>query len=302
MSQLVDFLMGKEAEVSGTHPMPNSPSPRPGKRCSPTQTIGKQAESLEVTEGQAGEQYESAPQAPPPKPLRVDVSGKAAPKVQEEKTAQNYALPSCRRYPLDSYTQVKQASAYFDHNHLLMAPVHRREYGQNLVKRAGALGIKVSAMAERYGADSWASEGDLHVAKSCRRSGLSKEAHVAVLDDLFEKRAMMRPEDFAVALSEFDQVTGLDQHYDSGVLDPYFSTFGKVAETKSIIIGNEYLSYEDLKHFAQASADQLEAPYGEDFVKEFRKDPVGIFSSLPMAQKKVVARLVNSFISDPTPT
>lgn len=284
MDQFESFLLGKEGEASGTHLMPNAPCSDQGKTTRPSRTIKKVA-------GEDG--------------FHVDTTGKEAPRAEPEKRAQHYALPSCDRYPLDSYADVKTASVYYVENWRQMAPTHRHEFCVNLQKRASALGIDTPVAGDfnHYSSETYGSQAQLERAVDARAYHI-KEAHLQdALRNLHRLQPTLDPEDFAVALGEFDKVASIDHLYDEHLLDPYASTFGtKVAEEGATVVGNDYLSHGALKNFALSSANQLEGMFGDDFVKEFRKDPVAIFKSMPDAQKKVIARVINMACSDPTPT
>lgn len=284
--------------------MPSGASANLDRNRSLTKTIPKVGEALPQAEPISGEQMQRAPQAKPFQ-LRVDVTAKEAPTMVTQKEAQYYAVPSLSRYPLDSYAHVKQASAYFDDNYKRMVPEMRWEYCQNLCKRASELGIKVSETARKYGASGYASDGDVKIAMMGRWSLLEQDDHKKGLDYLEQERALMQPQDFAVALAEFDKVAGIDPYYDSEILDPYYSTFGeKTAEEddSAILVGNDYISANELKNFAATCSGKLKDMFGKDFVEEFRKDPMAITRSLPVDQKKVIIRLASSSLTDPTTT
>jgi hypothetical protein len=90
--------------------------------------------------------------------------------------------------------------------------------------------------------------------------------------------------------------------YGRDVLDPYYTTFGfeKTAsetlddddgDNGSHIIGNDYVTNKQLKRLVHGPMEPLKVHYGEDFVEEFRKDPIGIFKSMPADQKKHISRM-----------
>lgn len=296
--------MGKDAEVVGTSIMPVGAPTYTDRNKSLTKTIPKVGEALPQGEPVSGEQVQRLPQAQPVR-LRVDVTAKEAPTLATKKEAQHYALPSQHRYPLDSYAHVKTAAVYFDDNYKHMVPEMRWEYCQNLCKRASALGIEVSPMTRKYGGAGYAGEGDFKIAMMGRWSLLQDDIHKKGLDYLEKERSLMHPQDFAVALSEFDKVAGIDCYYDRDILDPYYSTFGeKRAEEDdaAILVGNDYISADELKRFAKTCSGKLKDMFGEDFVDEFRKDPLAITRSLPADQKKVILRLASSTLTDPTST
>lgn len=287
----------KEAEVGDI--MPNSAvGQKPDKGAK--SVIPKTASAVGLpdgvqAEGVKGEQPVQNPQAQPINP-RVVVEGKEPPTLVKEKQAQYYAMPSIERYPLDSYLQVKQAAAYFEEYEGQLAPAHKREYCLNLVKRAAALGIPVSDDIRAYGGHGYASHSDLEVALYSRKSLLLDGDHSNLLDKLAEARVMMSADEFAGVLSEFDNLTGLAEYYGRDVVDPYQCIFAKTAEAEtdeSFVIGNDIVSAKQLKCLAETPCLTIKDRFGHDFIKEFKKDPVGIFKSLPVDQKKVISREAN---------
>jgi hypothetical protein len=79
-------------------------------------------------------------------------------------------------------------------------------------------------------------------------------------------------------------------------MDPYYSTFGfqKVAEESdewSDVVGNYQITAKELKTFALAQWMRLQKQFGLEFAEEFRKDPIAIYKSLPVDQKKLIIRL-----------
>ena len=256
---------------------------------------------FQLGRGLTEKNVEQLPQAKALKP-HVDVSGKEAPKASKEKKASCYACPSIERYPLDGYDQVVKAASYFDEHGGVMEPSMRREFCHNLVKRASALGIKVSSEVERYGANTYASPEQIKIALDARRT-LLEESDIAVLDKLAEAQPTMLPDIFAAVLEEFDRRNLLDHHY-GDIPDPYFSTFDKVAEEvvteddaagdDSLIVGNEYITKEQLLEFSKRGYDSVWKRFGKDVADEFAKDPTAIFSSLPRDQKLVLMRMANN--------
>lgn len=310
MSELENYLMNKVADVSGTSPMPTGAKPPADPTLNPARTIRKIAGDAEdvgtlaKTEGQPGETPKALPQAAPFK-LDVGTTDKGPSAATQTKQAQRYALPSLRHYPLDNYAQVKTAAEYFGQWSNQMAPEMRREFCTNVVKRADELGIKVAAAIRHYGATDYARPSHIEACLESRR-GVVKEAQFQPgLDYLKANRASMKADDFATALGEFDKVAGISAYYDRDIPDPYWSTFGeKVAEDEdgSILVGNDYISYEELRCFAKVHSCKLKDTFGDDFAEEFRKDPVGVTNSLPVDQKKIVLRLASSTLTNPTVT
>lgn len=297
----------KEAEIANTWGMP-AQEPSDKKVVKSKTVIQKEGSHLPGTKDVCpddnlhhpvkGEQPQRNAQSGNLKP-RIDVSDKEPPKVIKEKTAEHLALPSLGRYPLDRYDQVKHAAVYFEEWRNQFAPHHRREFCVNLVKRAAALGIDTSEEIQKYGSATYAPAAQVEMAIDARRALLTDEDHGEMLSKLAEARPIMSPEAFALTLVEFDKFASLDQHYDRDLVDPFYSTFGKEAkQAKSIVIGNDYVTEEQVEGLAMMGHATVELRFGDDFANEFRKDPMGIFNSLPVTQKKMLMRMA----SDNAPT
>ncbi len=237
-----------------------------------------------------GEQPKKNPQSGELKP-HVDVSAKEPPTLVTEKKAQYWAMPSHDRYPIDSIVQIKAAAAHFDQYRNHFYPKHRREFCVNLVKRAAMVGHPLDAEIHKYGSATYAPTLELEAALEGRK-GVLDEDSAAILDKLAALRFQMSPDDFALALGEFDKTAGVAHLYDREIPDPYYSVFGKVASSdETIVIGNDIMSDTELKNFAGKGVAQMASTFGDEMAAEFRKDPRGIFDSLPVDQKKVIIRM-----------
>lgn len=292
----------KYAEANGTDVMSiqQSPEKKGNKTVIPkTATVGRlvsghetadQMAAVELAQAFGLEQVPGLPQSKALKP-HVDVSNKQPPRILQTKKASRYALED--RYPLDSYVQVKTAASYFEEYWKQFSPEQRHEYCQNLVKRAEELCIDLGEEIRKYGSSTYAPVTELKVAMDSRRSLLSDAQALKLLDALEEKQAMVAADTFCIMLEEFDKVAGLNYHYDDGISDPYYSTFGfdKVAEEYSYIDGNDHITEHDLVKFGKTRHKQLVTTFGDEFAEEFRKDPVGIFKSLPKDQKRMVLHM-----------
>jgi hypothetical protein len=304
--------MLKGAEASGTSLMPSQPPgdlTTEGDRGKPgtsntsvmkSATVGHLVDGhrgdvppeLETTRGAAGEQYEKAPQTPLAA-LRphIGVLNKEPPKLLKEKAASRYAVGNV--FPLDSYDQVKAASAYFDVNSNVMDPSMRREFAVNLVPRASELGIEFSKLAAAYGSSTFATEEHIQIGYDMRLPHLM-EKQAAVLESLYGHRAELGPDLFCETLAEFDKLAEIDHLYDRAILDPYASTYGvqKLAsdDGDSWVSGNDYVTKRQIVNYSVTAGVTLADDYGPDFKKEFMKDPWGIFMSLPLEQKRRMAR------------
>lgn len=270
----------KGAEASGSHLMPQQP---PGNLRAPSPRVAASTSAMKSA---------SADLEP-----HVDVTG-LNPHVLYEKKAERFAVAG-QFWPLDSYSQVKTAAAYFDTHVKQFDPATRREFCENLVKRASELGIPVGETARKYGSSTYASASEIKVAFDMRRQYLDERGQ-HMLDSLLEKQASLPPDVFCEVLSGIDKEAQIDWLYGRQIVDPYFSTYGveKTAESDSWISGNDYVSKQQIEEFGATGFSTIAASYGDDFAKEFTKDPWGVFSSLPVDQKRRFGRMA----TDTSPT
>ena len=196
-------------------------------------------------------------------------------------------------YPIDGYDQVKTASAYFEENWRAFEPRKRHQYCVKLAERMGELGMELPEDVARYGSTDYAADVDMYV--DSRKNYVQPEFHDG-LELLKEKRAQVSPETFAEALAEFDKLAGIHWHWDGCIVDPWRSTFGpslaKVAAAEWVFDEDGYrINEAKLKELALNGVDRINKQFGHDFIKEFRKSPKTVFTSLPRPNQIVLARM-----------
>lgn len=199
-----------------------------------------------------------------------------------------------RSFPLRTWGQVKEASVFFDEQGMRMHPRTRREFCVKLAARANELGVDVDDRIQKYGSTTYAPDWELDIAVETRRQ-LWREHHdeaVSLLDGLMEKKAEMDPSIFAETLAQIDTLVSADRHWNKDIPDPWLSTFG-VEKTAAWrwVHANDVLSEEQLKAYVAGDSYFLSEHFGEDLIKEMRKNPVKVFESLPLPQKRAIARL-----------
>lgn len=289
--------MIRYAEVTGTHLAPISKVSK-----TPSVTAFKKAE-LAVNE----EVTEKAPvQAPQKKVLRpsIDVSKMEAPKEPEPvKRASRYALEDS--YPLDTYGQVKQASAYFDTWWREFDLPERHKFASNLVARASELSVPVSDTARTYAAVKTSSAAYIDMMFDVRQGLLGTVEDKRVLSKiaaaahtLADSGANMGP--LLEVLSEFDKKAGIDRLYGRTLPDPFESFYGEKTASFSETIGNTTVTEERLDALAKSGRQWVEKMFGEDVAEEFCKDPLSIYKSLPTEQRKMLGRLAEKIEAEGT--
>ena len=193
------------------------------------------------------------------------------------------------------YDNVIKARDYFEEQGRYMHPRERHDFCVKLAARADQLGVPVSDTVRKYGSTSYASRGAMKVAFEQRSqlwSSLDNQTGDSVASQLLEKRGSINPDTFVETLAELDAQTGIDQYWDNGIPDPWLSVFGfeKKAEWNWQQSG-EYLTEEALRRFASENSEEIEGKFGGDMAKAMTKNPTTIFDSLPLEQKRVIARM-----------
>jgi hypothetical protein len=254
----------KRSETSGTSLMPNT---RPGKRVK----VASLLESPYVEVDYYEDKVKTA--------SRVDPTTSVL-------DGQLSLLP---------FDNVVKARDYFEEEGMSMHPRDRHEFCVKLAARADQIGVPVSDTVRKYGSTTFAPRGAIKVAFECRSqlwSSLDDQIGDSVAMQLLEKRASMGPDVFVEALAELDAQTEVDQYWDNEIPDPWLSVFGfeKVAAWTWQQSG-EYLTEGALKRFAAECGDVVRGRFGEEMAKSMAEKPTVIFDSLPLEQKRVIARM-----------
>jgi len=226
----------------------------------------------------------------------VDLTG-IKPRRNIVKEAGAFALGS--KYPINTAQQIKTAQEYFKENVNRFDPYSRREYAVKVAHAAESFGLPLEESIQSYSGNKYSSDLENHLA--VRYSILQKEeSPPEVRDSLIKVASMVTklpPHEFAEALSEFDSATGLNRYWDNGVMDPWYSTFciekvamGMGGLKAKLSVGDMTITEEELKLLSQ-DMRKLRNLFGEEFALSFSKDPVSIFKSMPLPQKKVIARM-----------
>ncbi|MHA2334903.1 MAG: hypothetical protein ACXAEU_22940 [Candidatus Hodarchaeales archaeon] len=204
------------------------------------------------------------------------------------------------RLPLEDFNQVKEAIDFFGEYSKELHPRMRHSMCVKIASRANQLGIEVPYDVDKYGALTYASPGLLKAGVETRKqiwASLEEDGTgPGLLNKLLEKRASISPDEFAEALSELDVVTGIDRYWDSGVQDPWYTTFGvqKLAADESdwrYRQGTEYLTKEQLENFVNNNNELLTKKFGEPMAEGLRDNTTAVFDSLPMDTKRVISRM-----------
>ena len=204
------------------------------------------------------------------------------------------------QFPIDTYGDVLEADRWFNDHGESLHPEDRRELCIKLAARADEIGCKVTDYVRKYAGKGYAPDGEIKVAVSTRMQYFQDDSPERdMLTGLMDKYAHVPPDVFCEAVRQFDEATGLHHHWDDGIYDPWYTTYGFVKEAEwSFSTHGSRINEEQLKQLANASYKMIIEKFGEELANALRKNPVQIFDSLPLDQKRIIMRMAN----DPQPS
>lgn len=238
-------------------------------------------------------------------PGTVNISGQS-PKMKtagRPESDDDYAFitPEGRRlYPIDTMDRIKTAERYFIDHQIRMEPVVRRHYAVKLAAKCDQVGYPLDDVIKEAGARTYAKPGHIKACMEMRKVAFPMESEDReFLDELFEKRAEIEPQVFAECLNRFDNLSGLDSMWDHTVLDPWSSTFGMQKTANDVVYQEEgdRVTEGDLINLAHNHGGLIDKHFTHDIASEFIKDPLGVFASMPLPQKKIFARMASDVSS-----
>jgi hypothetical protein len=235
----------------------------------------------------------------------VDVTGqrpKQIVKVAKPMKDEDYAVvmeDGTRKYPIHTWDMVKKAEDYFLENSVKIQPEIRRQFAVKLAAKAFTMGYPVAIEIANLGSTHYADENTLRDAIDMRKVACAPKSNAReFLDELFKKKASIYPEIYSECLKRFDINEGLDKGWDHIVPDPWASTFGKAAAKVVWESGADIVTEDALTNLAENRLDLIIQKFTYTVGNEFRKDPIGIFNSMPDPQKRLIARMASDAESD----
>lgn len=209
-----------------------------------------------------------------------------------------FAMPSQRRYPIDSYGDVKTASEYFDLHMEEFKREDRREYAFYLAQRLEELAMPLTENVAKYAGSDYGPNIDIELLARVRNyEGLD---HADAYSVLIEKKASIPAPVMLEMIHELDVISGAAEKYDAplGFRDPFQAVYGKTAGVEPAKsfgwnLGNDYVNDMMLTDLATRRYAALDHAFGKEMRLSFQKDPIGVFQSMPDPQKIVIARLAS---------
>lgn len=261
----------KKGDLTGTEVMPRTPPPPKTKKVPPAKKLG----SSNVVSGRGTPVRELLPRHVP---------------------ARRYALwksANDRRYPIDTLSQIMDLEQALGRKLASFPPDERPQICRALHRREQELGLPIPSVVQKYAGKYYQPDTVIRAWFDLRKELSARDAtkQAGAYDRLFEKRAALHPLEFARELAVLDRERRLDYHWGSRLADPWESVLAFRKEATVVFNRGEiFVTDQDLQDLVK-SREALAKILDEDVLDEFRKDPVGVFRSLPDPLKRTIGRL-----------
>ena len=214
-----------------------------------------------------------------------------------EKTASYFAINSSlnggdmHRYAIDTPEQVRRGINRFETKHRGMNIKYAFAYARNIGERAGVLGIDVpeDSAVNLYKTASMSPYARRHI--SSRLKYAPDEAHPAYLG-LMLKTASISPEQLAVALDTTDRQYAMDTFYDTHFPDAGSSVLDFRKRADVINLSGTDIDKDEFLDTLASNEESFSDLLGEDAIKELKKDPEAVLTSLPMPHKQKILEML----------
>ena len=203
-----------------------------------------------------------------------------------------YAWGEEEKYPLDSASLVKKASAYFQTHHNKMDLTKKLEFVLNTEKAAKVHSVDLNdSTLDKYASlnrSEYSSSFQDHI--EIRKTYVKdNDENVKIYDDLYAKHQDLPPTKVAEALNNIDKEFDLVRNYGHGIEDPLVSTLAMVKKAGMDIDGT-FITTDNLNSLDEAD---LTAIVGNDVISELKSEEgVEVLASLPVPVRREVINLI----------
>ena len=202
-----------------------------------------------------------------------------------------------RKYPMRKGAHIQGSIKYFVSHMNDHKPGDRVKISKALMKRASELHVDLEdelikkEATELTKMATCSFSPDLWSYVQVRKGLVESQESRATLDEMYEKRAEYGDENFVAMLSKFDEIEGLDRHYNHGLRDPWDATFSieKRAEQVEYMEGSRSIGVDMLRSISPEIVSPL---FGSEAGDKWASDPIETFKGLSDAGKDALLEAV----------
>lgn len=220
----------------------------------------------------------------------VDVTGE--PPIKEKLASlQKKAKP----FTISSPDDVKRAVELYKEKRGEAHPTSKVEFCRELVKCASLMGLAANLPQEvkHYASSKTASPQFMQAGLMVRREMLGPERFEVYIQKISNIKGNDQDE-IAEKIASADKDYYLDQYWGPQLPDPWYITRGleKTAEYRFNEAGKSVTGTQ-LRNLAKNGKEDIKKYFGQEFMQGFINEPVLIFKSMPLKQKKILISLAN---------
>lgn len=169
----------------------------------------------------------------------------------------------------------------------------RHDLSVAATKLAEAHGATIPEEIYRYGGEELSPRFTTYMRQ--RQEFTSNPALQEAYGRLAKVASAIELDELALLIHKLDADAGLTHRYGTNLPDPHLCVFDRVKEASwSWTHGGHYVNEDQLRRLAIGpTRDQMEKIFDEDFVTEFRKDPLGKFRELAPEAQIIIANMAS---------
>lgn len=213
----------------------------------------------------------------------------------------HFALPSKKKYPIETVEQLKTAALYFDKYLDHFHPAERVCIAGSMEKRASDLKTFLNndwIYNYSKNGNSYSPNFELHMnmrKEACAGKNINFNGKNIEASDLLEKIAAkkneLKPKDMINLIYDFDKKAELTSHYDRRIRDPFFTVYGSSDNAKRDLVkvaSDMYLKELEEAITKESFMDKISSSFGKDFADNLKQDPENIFNSMPKIEQGMI--------------
>ena len=190
-----------------------------------------------------------------------------------------------RKYPISTPEQIKTAAAEFEIHHTDMPVKWRPVAAKRIYDAAKNRGLDLETSSALFKYANWDNYSIYLEQGIADRVAMKKDSRRDYVN-LLEKKASLRPVEFAEELYELDREHNMVPYYDRFIEDPFAATFSAQVDDGVPPVDRDLLKVAsaDREKFIKAAS----IAFGDNFVTVFSRNPQKALAAVPTEEKEVL--------------
>lgn len=190
-----------------------------------------------------------------------------------------------RKYPISTSEQIKTAAAEFEIHHTDMPVKWRPVAAKRIYDAAKNRGLDLETSSALFKYANWDNYSIYLEQGIADRMAMKKDSRRDYVN-LLEKKASLRPVEFAEELYELDREHNMVPYYDRFIEDPFAATFSAQVDDGVSPVDRDLLKVasDDREKFIKAAS----TAFGDNFVTVFSRNPQKALAAVSTEEKEIL--------------